>query len=180
MKLIVITSPDKVPGEVSKIRQLLDNGIDLLHIRKPDWTEAQCRELIEQIPERYRHRLVLHQYFNLCQTYHLRGIHLNKRHPLLPPRHQGTVSCSCHSLEEVATRKPVMDYVFLSPIFDSISKQGYHSAFSPSVLKAAQKEGIIDEKVIALGGVTYDKLPLLESLSFGGGAMLGEIWGVDR
>ncbi|GAA6529534.1 hypothetical protein LPYR103PRE_15070 [Segatella asaccharophila] len=70
-----------------------------------------------------------------------------------------------------------MDYVFLSPVFDSISKSGYCSAFPLSALKQAQEEGIIDRKVIALGGVTYDKLPLLESLSFGGGAMLGEIWG---
>ncbi|MCH3991400.1 MAG: thiamine phosphate synthase [Prevotella sp.] len=177
MKIIVITSPGALPGEASALCRLLDNGITSIHIRKPDWDERQCRQLLEQIPEQYYHQLVLHQHFKLCQEFHLQGIHLNKRHPFLPVHHEGTVSCSCHSLEEVAVRKQVMDYVFLSPVFDSISKSGYRSAFPLSALKQAQEEGIIDRKVIALGGVTYDKLPLLESLSFGGGAMLGEIWG---
>lgn len=176
MKIIVITSPDKMPGEVSTICRLLDDGIDSIHIRKPDWSETQCRELIEAMPEQYRCQLVLHQYFELCEEYHLKGIHLNKRHSYPPVNHKGTISCSCHSLEEVIAQKPKMDYVFLSPIFDSISKRGYCSAFPISILKQAQSEGIIDAKVIALGGVTYDKLPLLQKLSFGGGAMLGEIW----
>ena len=176
MKIIVITSPDSVPGEVSTICRLLHDGIDAIHIRKPDWDKSQCRRLIEAVPQQYRQRLVVHQHFELCEEYHLQGIHLNKRHPFLPAHHEGTVSCSCHSLQEVVSQKPKMDYVFLSPIFDSISKQGYCSAFPLPVLKQAQTEGIIDQKVIALGGVSYDKLPLLQELSFGGAAMLGEIW----
>ena len=69
-----------------------------------------------------------------------------------------------------------MDYVFLSPIFDSISKRGYRSQFSLTELQKAAAEGIIDSKVVALGGITKDKLPLLQSLHFGGAAMLGAIW----
>ena len=76
----------------------------------------------------------------------------------------------------VAARKQVMDDVLLSPIFDSISKKGYASAFSPSQLEEAASQGIIDHQVVALGGVTLDKLPLLESWHFGGAAMLGSIW----
>ena len=94
MKIIVITSPDKMPGEVSTICRLLDDGIDSIHIRKPDWNETQCRELIEAIPEQYRCQLVLHQYFELCEEYHLKGIHLNKRHSYPPVDHKGTISCS--------------------------------------------------------------------------------------
>jgi thiamine-phosphate pyrophosphorylase len=69
-----------------------------------------------------------------------------------------------------------MNYLFLSPIFDSISKQGYCSNFSIELLREAQAEGIIDNKVIALGGVTPRKQPLLESLGFGGYAMMGAVW----
>ena len=180
MKRIVITSPDFLPGEASAIIKLLDSGTDTIHLRKPEATIVQCRELLDQIPASYRKHIVLHQYFELCDEYELQGIHLNKRNPYMPANSKGTVSCSCHSLDEVVKRKPTMDYVFLSPIFDSISKQGYCSAFSIETLKNAQQEGIIDEKVIALGGVTYSKLPLLESLSFGGAAMLGEIWNTLR
>ena len=39
--------------------------------------------------------------------------------------------------------------------------------------------GIIDEKVVALGGVTFDKIAYLQGLNFGGVAMVGEIYGVE-
>ena len=69
-----------------------------------------------------------------------------------------------------------MDYLFLSPIFDSISKRGYLSQFSIESLQNAAEEGLIDGKVFALGGVTQAKLPLLHELGFGGAAMLGAAW----
>ena len=68
------------------------------------------------------------------------------------------------------------DYLLLSPIFDSISKQGYRSGFSDEELRRASDEGIIDHKVIALGGVTPDRIGYLESLNFGGVAMMGAIY----
>ena len=106
-------------------------------------------------------------------------VRLNRRNPDAPKfaRSSGlSLSYSCHSLSEVELRKPKMDYVFLSPIFDSISKRGYRSKFSLSELQKAGAEGIIDSRVVALGGITKDKLPLLQSLHFGGAAMLGAIW----
>ena len=49
-------------------------------------------------------------------------------------------------------------------------------AHRPSQLEEAASQGIIDHQVVALGGVTLDKLPLLESWHFGVAAMLGSIW----
>lgn len=71
--------------------------------------------------------------------------------------------------------KDECDYLFLSPIFDSISKAGYRSAFSHEQLQRAADEGVIDRKVIALGGVTPERIPYLHSLGFGGVAMLGAL-----
>ena len=39
--------------------------------------------------------------------------------------------------------------------------------------------GIIDEKVIALGGVTFDKIPYLKRLNFGGVAMIGGLYNLE-
>ena len=64
-----------------------------------------------------------------------------------------------------------LDYRFLSPVFDSISKPGYLSAFTEEDLR-----GHVDADTFALGGVTPDKLELLEQLGFGGAAMLGAAW----
>ena len=71
---------------------------------------------------------------------------------------------------------PIFTYLSLSPIFDSISKQGYHSAFTAEDIAKAYEEGIIDHRVMALGGITFDKLQLVKQMGFGGAMILGDAW----
>ena len=177
MKIIAITHPEFFQDEAEAINDMFSSGsIDLLHLRKPGSTPDECRRLLDNINKEWMPRIVTHDHFTLCAEYGLHGCHLNRRNPVAPAGHHGTVSCSCHSLEEVALRKDCMDYVFLSPIFDSISKQGYQSAFSDDTLRRAAAAGIIDRKVVALGGVTRSLISKLEKYGFGGAAMLGDIW----
>lgn len=176
MQIIVLTSPDFLPDEVQALTALLAHGLDRLHLRKPDCTEAQLEALIRQLPAQYYDRISLHDHFSLQARYRLGGIHLNGRNPYAPEGFQGIVSRSCHSLEEVAHYAPLADYHFLSPIFDSISKQGYRSGFDMAQLRQAALEGIVTRKTIALGGVSADKLRQLHDIGFGGAAFLGDIW----
>ena len=163
-------------GEALFIDRLFGHGLDLLHLRKPSSTIEACRELLRQIPKRWHSRIVLHDHFPLTGEFHLHGVHLNRRCPHAPDGYMGSISCSCHSLEEVAKKKPTSDYVFLSPIFNSISKAGYEAAFSTAALQHAAEEGIIDAKVYALGGVSKEHIAQLKELSFGGAAFLGDVW----
>mgnify|MGYP001510044873 FL=1 len=176
MKLIVITSPEFLPGETELMQAMLEEGLDRIHLRKPGCTAAELAALIERFPAPFRPRITLHDHFPLQRTYGLGGGHLNRRNPDLPDGYRGTVSRSCHSLEEVATHRTATDYLFLSPVFDSISKQGYRSAFPPAALREAAAAGIIDEKVLALGGVSEANLPEVRDYGFGGAALLGDIW----
>ncbi len=36
MKLIVITSPEFLPGETELMQAMLEEGLDRIHLRKPD------------------------------------------------------------------------------------------------------------------------------------------------
>ena len=184
MKIIAITSPTVVVEEdVAIISGLLDGGVDVVHLRKPDSDIDDCRDLLRHLDSVYLSRIVVHDYVELYSEFSLRGVHSNRNVPILPSGYVGQRSRSCHSLDEVVRYKGECDYLFLSPIFDSISKQGYSSAFSSDMLRQAADDGIIDEKVIALGGVTFDKLPYLRDLNFGGAAMLGALYsheGVKR
>ncbi|MCR5394602.1 MAG: thiamine phosphate synthase [Bacteroidales bacterium] len=175
---IVITLPDFVPDEARRIEALLQRGdVDLVHIRKPQATEREVAQLIEQIQPVWYDRLVVHDHHALALRYGLHGIHLNGRHPVPPPAWHGALSISCHSLDELARcRQQPFAYMSLSPIFDSISKQGYHSAFTASDIAAARAEGIIDQRVLALGGVTFARLPEVLRMGFGGGMILGDAW----
>lgn len=176
MKLVIITTPDFFVVEHLIINALFDEGLDALHLRKPGSSAVLFERLISLIKEEYRKRIVIHDHFHLKKKYGLGGIHLNSRNPQLPDNYHGNVTCSCHSLEEVEQYKKKMKYVFLSPIFNSISKKGYSSAFDEKTLREAADYGIIDSKVIALGGVSSENIPLLRDYGFGGGAILGAIW----
>lgn len=176
MKLMIITSPDIMSGEASLICRLLDAGADRVHLRKPLAQREDYERVIVQIPQEYRESVVVHDYFELRDQYMLGGIHLNSRNRRPSSYSGGTVSRSCHSFADVTEHQPFVDYLFLSPVFDSISKTGYLSAFSEEDLIRASANGIIDYKVMALGGVTFESIPLLERLSFGGAVMLGDVW----
>lgn len=177
MKLIAVTPSGFMEHEAERIVSLLEReGFWAVHLRKPGASRADCVQLLDRLPESCVRRIVVHDHFDLCHDYPLMGIHLNCRNPALPPGYAGQRSCSCHTLAEVSLWKPEMDYVFLSPVFDSISKLNYHSAFSREMLQQAADSGMIDAKVIALGGITTAKLGYLRALHFGGAAMLGALW----
>ena len=180
MKLIVISKPDLFSGEAEALNALLHNGLERLHLRKPKAKREELEALIRCIPKAYRKRVVLHDYHDLAIKYDLGGVHLNQRNPLPPEGYDGILSCSCHSLEEVKYCKTKYSYVFLSPIYDSISKTGYHSPFNLNDLHAAKD--LIDHQVIALGGINESRVEELQNLGFGGVAILGDIWnkeGID-
>lgn len=177
MKLIVITSPQFIGGEASYITSMLRKGIDLVHLRKPESTPHDCAKLLDTIPDELHRRIVIHYHHCLCEDYHLGGMHISPYHMSQTlPRYGGTISRSCHSIDEIASFKSSYDYLFLSPVFNSISKQGYHGAFSASQLQEAQQKGIIDNKVVALGGITVNNLSIVKQLGFGSAALLGDVW----
>lgn len=176
MKIIAITTPNFIECEASVIPHLLQLGVDLVHIRKPSATSEQLALLLNSLPTWCYDQLVVHDCLELANKYNLKGVHLNRRNHTVPDNFKGSVSMSCHSLEEVEIKKDMADYIFLSPIFNSISKNGYNSAFSKEELHNAMKQGTIDKKVIALGGVSLANIETVKDLGFGGAALLGDIW----
>lgn len=182
MRIIAITPPHAIDNEVVVIQQLLEKGVDIVHLRKhqSEFSDIDVivylRDILSALTSTQRRRIIIHDYPMLCDEYSLKGIHINKNITSLPEGYNGFKTRSCHSFEEIERYKNEYDYLFLSPIFDSISKPEYKSPFSHQALQKASLKGIINKKVIALGGVTFDKIPYLQSLNFGGVAMIGELF----
>ena len=177
MQLIVITTDILFNREAFILNKLFEKGMSHLHLRKPLATKSEMESLLMQIKKEYYNRIVLHDHFELVQSFPLKGVHLNKRNPIHPNVKLSSVSCSCHSLEDVQSAMENHDYLFLSPIFDSISKSGYEHAFTSEQLMEAKSQGLINEKVIALGGIDERTIPLAAGYDFGGVAVLGALWG---
>lgn len=110
----------------------------------------------------------------------MQGVHYTERSrppPPLPPAAAGqSVSASFHSLEQLDTDwGPALSYAFLSPIFDSVSKEGYNAAeFDPRQLSAALER--VPYPVAALGGITENNIQETKSLGFAGVALIGSVW----
>ncbi len=172
MNLIAITPPYFYPGEAAAIAEAIrSGGFNRVHIRKPQADLGQLEKLISEIPEELLDRISLHEYASVAEKYPLGGFHITGRTEALPAGFHGILSRSVHSLSELQRYRDECDYIFFSPLFPSISKPGYGSDMDLKQLRP-----FIDSKVIALGGVTREKLPMLEEAGFGGAAMLGDAW----
>lgn len=172
--LIAVTSESVTEKESDKIDALLRGGFHRVHLRHPEASAETLRLILEKLPAEHQARIMLHSRFELAADYTLGGLHLNHRHPAPPAGYRGPLSRSCHSVKEVMQADPRLSYVTLSPIFDSISKNGYRSGFNDlDSLSVALASAPVP--VIALGGISPERLSELSSCPFSGYAMLGSI-----
>lgn len=176
MKLIVVTAPTFFVEEDKIITALFEEGLDILHLRKPETPAMYSERLLTLIPQKYHKRIITHEHFYLQEEFSLMGIHLNTRNPKEPHDYSGHISCTCHSLDEVRNKKHFYDYLFLSPIYNSITKTGVTSGFTAEELRQAEKSKIIDSKVMALGGITSDNILEIKDYGFGGAVIMGDLW----
>lgn len=169
--LIAVTPAEPAIDEGAKIESLLRAGWHRVHMRHPMASRTDMRNIIESIGQEYHSRLVLHGHFDLINDFNLGGLHLNRRCPTAPALYNGPLSRSCHSIDEVRNAEG-MEYVTLSPILDSISKDGYRSAFTLDKLMELVS---VTTPVIALGGITGERIKDISCFNFSGYAMLGAI-----
>ena len=145
---ILFSYPTELENEASIINNEMSAGNwDLFHLRKPDWKGQEIENLINELTAEVQAKTVLHK----------------------------SGKQSCHSFEEVELLDGKEEYCFLSPIFDSISKEGYKANFDEKELRMFLKKDR-NIKVIGLGGVTEDNYSKLLDLGFDGGAFLGSVW----
>ena len=171
---MVITLPEFHPGERETVCALLDAGAFPVHIRKPDAPEDRIAELLEGFSDHERKSLTLHYGTGTALKYGLGGVHIRATQlPQVPTTMRRSVSC--HAMPEAERLAGNTDYVFLSPVFNSVSKPGYHAAFdlreTEKWLKSARRPA-----TVALGGITEDNIGTVKTLGFEGAALLGSIW----
>lgn len=158
MLKIVITPEQPREDEVDRIRAIISEGWDRVHLRWPKAGVGEYRRVLDQLTDEELRHVVLHSRDKqvMAMDYPVGGRH-------------GVDSRSCHSLEELRARGEDYAYSFLSPICDSVSKQGYHAAFSHEQLLEIKPE----DRAVALGGVTPETLPPVMRYNFVGYAVLG-------
>ena len=176
MKLIIMTKATFFVEEDKILTTLFEEGLENLHLYKPNSEPVYSERLLTLLSDDYYKKITVHDHFYLKEEYGLRGIHLDTAGSELPYGYRGNVSRTCHDISELRDAKKKSNYVFLKNIFDSQSNPTDKQSFSYDELKNAARQGLIDRKVYALGGISLDNIRMMKELGFGGVVMCGDLW----
>ncbi len=176
MKLIIMTKSTFFVEEDKILVTLFEEGMDNLHLYKPETSPVYSERLLSLIPEDYYNKITVHDHFYLKDEYRLSGIHIDTPNLTPPLNYKGHISRTCTKLEQLKDMKKQSNYVFLRNIFDSQSEPDQKSNFTMNELEKAASSGLIDKKVYALGGMNMDNLQVAKELGFGGVVICGDLW----
>ncbi|WP_263602074.1 thiamine phosphate synthase [Chryseobacterium sp. PET-29] len=176
--MIIIITPEKiVPNETEVINELFQEGLDLLHIRKPVMNLEEMKDFIQKINSEFHHRLVLHSHYDLAESYNISRHHfreIDRHNELYKSLRDKTISTSVHDIETFNELSENWEYAFISPVFPSISKKGYGK--DSEILNDIKKRNHSNVKLIALGGIHEDNIHIISDSNLDGVALLGAIW----
>ncbi|MCR5333412.1 MAG: thiamine phosphate synthase [Bacteroidaceae bacterium] len=176
MKLLLLSSPHFFVEEDKILSSLFEEGLDILHLRKPDTEPVYSERLLTLMPREHHSRIITNDHFYLKEEFQLMGIHLSARNPLPPQNYNGLITRSCNSLEELAEAKRDSQYVILKDVFDSLSDPECKSKYTLEQLREAGRRGLIDRHVIAQTGISLDTIPQAADMGFGGVIVCNDLW----
>ena len=190
MKRILISNESGFEDSIN-IEHFFEAGLELFHIRKPEFSEAQTEMFLKKIPSRLRPFCVLHYHHQLAIDYNLGGIHFPEKHreSLLNKKNQTNVlkkfelqgysiSASLHSIADLHGNHWLFDYVFFSPVFPSISKKEHKPEYEwPAITSAIRESNLM---IIALGGIYIDNIEDIVEAGFHGYALKGAVWNANN
>ncbi len=177
VELRILSYPNYFNNECKIITSLMKRYDFIFHLRKPGASVDMYNTYLKKIPADLHHRIVLHDAYELKDLYALKGLHFSvkNRSQDTDIRFHGRKSTSCHSIEEARHLDGVFEDILLSPVFPSISKQGYKGKLNLEEVKQFLKQGR-QSNIIALGGIDQHIINQLNDYLFDGIAVLGAVW----
>jgi thiamine-phosphate pyrophosphorylase len=180
--MILISNSIPIENEINLIHQFFKEGLQLFHVRKPDFSTAEMKAFLSEIKSDYRQNLVLHSHHQLAVAFGIHRIHFTekKRNETLEEslkkwKQKGfTLSTSIHKMVNFEKLSDVFDYAFFGPVLESISKPNYSSDIDFE--KELKQRNNNKTALIAIGGITSDKIKTTLKYGFDDVALLGTIW----
>lgn len=178
--MILITWHEPIPKECDILNMMFAQGLRVLHIRKPGLSDAELCNYLQEINPDYHCRIMLHQGYGLLEKFGCKGLHFPERNKQLYWKYASlpfTKSWAVHSIKELYSVPDEVDYILLSPVFPSISKQGYRSNWPVGEpMRYLREVKSTRFRHIALGGIDCNTAPKALEMGFDGIAVMGAIW----
>jgi thiamine-phosphate pyrophosphorylase len=186
MKLIVITNSTSIENEHEIIERMFRHGLKYLHVRKPKYSRDKMLKYLKGFSSKYLDRIIIHSHHSLALSLGLKGIHLTEKHRkdkfgvwkkfnlFRLRKRKLQITTSYHKIKDLTASGDKYDYVFLSPIFESISKEDYQPNYTLGKIYDTLHHSKVN--VIALGGIDNEKIDTCFETRFSGVALSGYIW----
>jgi thiamine-phosphate pyrophosphorylase len=180
--MIVISNPTPIENEINLIHQLFKEGLQLFHVRKPNFSTEEMKAFLSEIKSDCRRNLVLHSHHQLAGVFGMHRIHFTEKtrtetseECLKKWKEEGyTLSTSIHRMVDFEKLSNVFDYAFFGPVFESISKPNYISDIDFE--KELKQRNNNKTALIAVGGITSKRIKTALEFGFDDVALLGTIW----
>lgn len=177
--IILIAPENDTAHEIEILHQLFEEGLEWYHLRKPFKNHEEHVSYLNEIDKKYHNRIVVHNFHELINVFNLKGIHFQeqkrKDHIDNPGQYfknlemyGKTISSSFHEPIDIENCYFEFDYHLLSPVFTSLSKEGYEGR--------GFDVNHIDKTIIGMGGVTSKNSASFKTLGYKGVGVLGGIW----
>ncbi|TXE07930.1 thiamine phosphate synthase [Gelidibacter salicanalis] len=178
--MIILIAPEKdTVNEIEILHQLFEEGLEWYHLRKPFKNYDEHVTYLNEIDKKYHNRIVVHNFHELINTFNLKGIHFQEQMRKDTIDNPGryfknlemygkTISSSFHEPEAIEECYFEFDYHLLSPVFTSLSKQGYKGR--------GFDVNHIDKTIIGMGGVSSGNIESFKTLGYKGVGVLGGVW----
>jgi thiamine-phosphate pyrophosphorylase len=177
---VLITSEHFIKDEFKFLNKFLEHDV-YIHIRKPFAYTVQISNLLNSISPEFYPKISMHNHYEILNNYLLGGIHLSAfNRPSIESRLSQMpyvlknlrISYSLHENDKNVSLKFFPHYVFISPVWNSISKPGYEGKnlspeefnLNPQTLK------------IALGGIKTENVEQTFLRGYDGIAVCGYVW----
>lgn len=183
----VLFSPFRfITGEAELVNSLFDSGLDYYHFRKSDSNPEKAKQFFSMINPRWYPRIVVHQDFNILDSFALSTIHISssKKNSLLyrlfvlsrlkrnHPQLQLVTTFS--DINTFRVRPGMFKYVFLNNVFTKVAFDQSALAYVKATLEIKLKQ--IDVPVFAKGMITQGSLAQAKGLGFSGVALQEDFW----
>ncbi|MCD6068877.1 MAG: thiamine monophosphate synthase [Bacteroidetes bacterium] len=186
MKIVLLSKTRFDETEVAVVTSLFENGLDTYHLRKPKLSTRQVKQILDTFPKQFHSRIIIHSHHQLARKYNLKGVHYTRTHLRRSFKNwwrKITLGISKSDLIKTSSSTKLsslyddneieFDYVFLSPVFDSLTGKFQSGFYEDGIRAAINKSG---KNIVARGGVDIRRLEKIKEIGFYGMALGSCIW----
>lgn len=165
------------------VAQVFAGGCRWLMVREKDLPPRALAAMVRDflaLAEPYKALVVVNGNVEVAAETGAHGVHLQRAEDVKPARRRlgrrAIIGVSTHTLEEaLAADRAGADYITFSPVFESVSKPGYGPTGQEGLEALRTVAQAVSVPVIALGGITPERVADCLAAGAAGVAVLGSV-----